>query len=176
MPAPGTPDRPARRAVDRARDRAADRPAEAADDGSAGHVPVPPARIRQGDRDKAYRPLDRETRRAAFEAGLAAYARGDFFAAHEALEPAWMGTADLAERALHQGLIKVAAAYVHAVRGNPAGVAKNLAGARRHLALATDAGVAWGIDAAGLLADVDARLADPDLATEPPTIRRTAPA
>ena len=32
-----------------------------------------------------------------------------------------MGTADLAERSLIQGLIKVAAADVHAVRGNPAG-------------------------------------------------------
>ena len=42
-----------------------------------------------------------------------------------------MGTADLAERALLQGLIKVAAAYVHGVRGNPAGIARNLEGARR---------------------------------------------
>ena len=100
-----------------------------------GPQPAPrPGLIRQGDRDKALRPLPLERRRAAFEEGLAAYDRGDFFAAHEALEPAWMGTDDLAERALHQGLIKVAAAYVHAVRGNPAGIAKNLAGARGHLA------------------------------------------
>ncbi len=89
--------------------------------------------IRQGDRDKAYRPLPAAARREAFEAGLAAYARGDYFEAHEALEPAWMGSDDLAERALHQGLIKVAAGYVHAVRGNPAGIVKNLEGARRHL-------------------------------------------
>jgi hypothetical protein len=99
--------------------------------------PTPPAasrpdRIRQGDREKAYRPLPLDARRAAFDEGLAAYERGDFFAAHEALEPAWMGSDDLAERALDQGLIKVAAAYVHAVRRNPAGIAKNLAGARRH--------------------------------------------
>ena len=107
-------------------------------------------RIRQGDRDKAYRPLPWPRGATAFEAGLAAYARGDYFAAHEALEPAWMGTDDLAERALHQGLIKVAAAYVHAVRGNPAGVVKNLAGARRHLALAGPAGPAWGVDVAAL--------------------------
>ena len=130
--------------------------------------------IRQGDRDKAYRPLPEETRRDALAAGLAAYARGDFFAAHEILEPAWMGSDDLAERALHQGLIKVAAAYVHAVRGNPAGVARNLAGARRHLALAVDAADAWGVDVTRLLADVDARLADPQLAETPPAIRRTA--
>ena len=135
-----------------------------------------PGRVRQGDREKAYRPLPRAARRAAFEAGLEAYERGDFFEAHERLEPAWMGTDDLGERALHQGLIKVAAAYVHAVRGNPAGVARNLAGARDHLALAIASGEAWGIDVAPLLADVEARLADPALAATPPRIRRTTPA
>ena len=133
-----------------------------------------PLLVRQGDRDKAYRPLPEAARRAAFETGLALYAAGEPFEAHEALEPAWMGTDDLVERALHQGLIKVAAAYVHAGRGNPPGIAKNLAGARRHLALAGPAGVAWGVDVAALLADIDARLADPAFAaTAPaPVIRR----
>ena len=138
--------------------------------------PVPDdGRIRQGDRDKAYRPLPETARREAFEAGLAAYARGDYFEAHEDLEPAWMGTDDLAERALHQGLIKVAAGYVHAARGNPAGIVKNLEGARRHLALAEPAAQAWGVDVLTLLADLDARLAEPDaIATIPaPVIRRT---
>jgi predicted metal-dependent hydrolase len=134
-----------------------------------------PALVRQGDRDKAFRPLPEAARRAAFEAGLAAYARGEHFEAHELLEPAWMGTDDLAERALHQGLIKVAAAYVHAGRGNPPGVVKNLEGARRHLALAAPVAGAWGVDIASLAADVDARLADPaTIATTPaPVIRRT---
>lgn len=133
-----------------------------------------PAVIRQGDRDKAYRPLPEPARREAFEAGLRLFAAGEYFEAHEALEPAWMGTADLAERSLHQGLIKVAAAYVHAGRGNPPGIAKNLAGARRHLALAGRAGAGWGVDVASLLEDVDARLADPDLAiaAPAPVIRR----
>jgi predicted metal-dependent hydrolase len=133
-----------------------------------------PSVIRQGDRDKAYRPLPEAARREALDAGLRLYAAGEYFEAHEALEPAWMGTADLAERELHQGLIKVAAAYVHAQRGNPLGVAKNLAGARRHLALAGPAAAAWGIDVAALLADVDARIADPDraLTTPAPVIRR----
>ncbi len=135
-----------------------------------------PPTIRQGDRDKALRPLPAAARRAAFDAGLAAYERGDFFAAHEALEPAWMGTGDLQERAVHQGLIKLAAAYVHAVRGNPTGIAKNLAGARRHLVIARSAGPAWGVDLTSLIADIEARLADPNLAVTPPTIRRTAPA
>jgi predicted metal-dependent hydrolase len=132
-----------------------------------------PDRIRQGDREKAYRPLPLDVRRTAFDEGLAAYDRGDFFAAHEALEPAWMGSDDLEERALHQGLIKVAAAYVHAVRHNPAGIAKNLSGARVHLAQAGAAAAAWGVDVATLLADVDARLGDPALAVTPPQIRRT---
>ena len=133
-----------------------------------------PGLIRQGDRDKAYRPLPPPDRRTAFEAGIALYDEGEYFEAHEALEPAWMGTDDLAERALHQGLIKVAAAYVHAGRGNPRGVVRNLEGARRHLAIAGPAGPAWGVDVAALLADVDARLADPStIATHPaPAIRR----
>jgi predicted metal-dependent hydrolase len=134
-----------------------------------------PGTIRQGDRDKALRPLTLEQRRHAFEAGLAAYARGDFFEAHEELEPAWMGTDDLAERALHQGLIKVAAGYVHLVRGNPAGLERNLQGARGHLALAGPAAAAWGVDVATLLDAVDDRLADPVRAASdpPPAIMRT---
>lgn len=138
--------------------------------------PPRPDRVRQGDRDKAYRPLPLAARRTAFDEGLSCWEHGDYFAAHEALEPAWMGTDDLAERALHQGLIKVAAAYVHAVRGNPAGIAKNLAGARRHLALAGPAGPTWGVDVPALLAAVDARIDDPSLAATPPPIRRTPPA
>ncbi len=93
-------------------------------------------RVVQQGRSKAYRPLPEAERRAAFTAAVDAFERGDFFEAHELLEPAWMGTRDLVERELHQGLIKLAAAYVHAVRGNPAGLAKNLAGARARLAVA----------------------------------------
>ena len=132
-------------------------------------------------RAKAYRPLPEVERRAAIESGLAAYERGDFFEAHEDLEPAWMGTDDLAERALLQGLIKVAAAYVHDVRGNPAGIARNLAGARRLLGEAAAEGSpsnAAGIDLAELIDAVDARLADLELhpgepTLGPPSIRRT---
>jgi predicted metal-dependent hydrolase len=133
----------------------------------------PPGRIRQGDREKAYRPLPLATRRDAFDEGLAAYARGDFFAAHEALEPAWMGTDDLAERALHQGLIKLAAAYVHAVRGNPAGIVTNLTGARRHLVQVGGAADVWGVDVASLVSAIDDRLEHPDRPAAAPVIRRT---
>jgi hypothetical protein len=119
-------------------------------------------------RAKAYRPLPREVRRAAVERGLAAYGRGAWYLAHEELEPAWMGTDDPAERALLSGLIKLAAAYVHAARGNPLGVRTNLRGARERLATATAAAVTAPIgptcavdriDLPVLLAGVDERLA-----------------
>ena len=131
--------------------------------------------VLQDGRAKAFRPLPVERRAAAYRAGLAAYRRGDFFEAHELLEPAWMGTDDPVERALHQGLIKVAAGYVHLVRGNPAGLTRNLEGARRHLAGAGPAAAAWGVDVDALLAEVDARLADPArAAADPaPAITRT---
>jgi hypothetical protein len=79
-----------------------------------------------------------------------------------------MGTDDLPERELLQGLIKLAAAYVHAVRGNAAGVRKNLEGARAHLAQAGDAGARLGIDAEGLVRAVDERLARTISVDDPP--------
>ena len=137
--------------------------------------------IIQGGRAKAYRPLPPADRQAALAAALDAYDRTDFFLAHELLEPAWMGADDLAERELYQGLIKLAAAFVHGVRGNPLGIAKNLAGARERLVAARGAGATQaGIDLDELLADIDQRLAllaagdmPPD-AIEPPILRRTA--
>lgn len=123
-----------------------------------------PGRVIQADgRSKAYRPLPRDERVAAVVAGLQAYDRGDYFEAHEHLEPAWMGTDVVAERALLQGLIKVAAADVHGVRGNPAGVVRNLEGALERLRLAVEAGppdVGVDLDLAALVADADRRLAD----------------
>lgn len=121
-----------------------------------------PGRVVQADgRSKAYRPLPRDERVAAVVAGLQAYDRGDYFEAHEHLEPAWMGTDVVAERALLQGLIKVAAADVHGVRGNPAGVVRNLEGALERLRLAVEAGppdVGVDLDLATLVADADRRL------------------
>jgi predicted metal-dependent hydrolase len=113
-------------------------------------------------------------RRAAFEAGLEAYERGDVFLAHELLEPAWMGTLDLPERELIQGLIKLSAAFVHAARRNPAGVTKNLRGARARLENAGGAGEGAGVDVPGLLAAIDGRLAAPINVADPPIpIRHT---
>ena len=121
----------------------------------------------QGGRAKAYRPLAEADRRTAFLAGVAAYERGDFFLAHELLEPAWMGTDDPVERDLHQGLIKLAAGYVHAVRGNPEGMLKNLRGARERLEAVAIADASPAIaalpgggqlDVAALVAAIDARI------------------
>ena len=126
-----------------------------------------PATILQGGRAKAYRPLPDNARLKALRHGLAAYRRGDFFEAHELLEPAWMGAADPIERDYHQGLIKLAAAYVHAVRGNPLGMTKNLRGARERLAssdagggpaLVREARPDLDLDLAGLVAAIDDRL------------------
>jgi predicted metal-dependent hydrolase len=117
-----------------------------------------PGTILQRGRAKAYRPLPPERRREILVDGLAAYERGDFFLAHELLEPAWMGAADPAERDLYQGLIKLAAAFVHDARGNPVGVLKNLRGARERLADAVDAGFEAGIDVRAIVEAIDARL------------------
>lgn len=117
-------------------------------------------------RAKAYRPLSAAERSAALEAALAAYGRDDFFAAHELLEPAWLGSTDPAERDLYQGIIKLSAAFVHAARGNPTGMARHLAGAHRHLLALRDAHGAAGeraaaaarIDLEALIGAVEATL------------------
>ena len=121
------------------------------------------ATVMQDGRAKAYRPIPIEARVTAVHDGLAAYRRGDFFLAHELLEPAWMGTDVIGERELIQGLIKLAAAYVHGVRGNPLGVQKNLRGARTRLAAAHGGPLAVpelaGLDVDRLIAAIDRRLA-----------------
>ena len=136
--------------------------------------------VMQGGRAKAYRPLPVAERRRAFEAALEAYDRGDFFETHELLEPAWMGTDDPAERDLHQGLIKLAAAFVHGVRGNSVGIARNLGGARERLAssIDTQAALDSGLDVRALVAAIDDRLAHlvdqpTDASVEAPPLTRS---
>ncbi len=135
-----------------------------------GRVPSERRTVVDADgRAKAYRPIAAPDRTAAVIAGLRAYAAGDFFEAHELMEPAWMGTDDPAERDLISGLIKLAAADVHGVRGNPRGVARNLEGARDRLRRVPDGGAVadlW-VELPGLLAAIDQRLAD--LAAARPT-------
>ena len=121
-----------------------------------------------------------------------AYDRGDHFLAHELLEPAWMGTDDVIERDAIQGLIKIAAAFVHAGRGNALGIAKNLRGARARLngALTRPAdleacllALRADLDLVGverIVADIDRCLTDldatpDDAAVLPISIRRSRP-
>lgn len=121
-----------------------------------------PRTVVQADgRTKAYRPLPPEDRAAAVREGLEAYERGDYFLAHELMEPAWMGTADPGERALLQGLIKLAAAEVHGVRGNLRGVRRNREGSLQRLRLAAAAGTASpdGLDLPVLITTLERRLA-----------------
>ena len=138
----------------------ASRPAAAPSSGRPAATVLPPGRVLEGGRLKAYRPLPVAERHAALRAGLAAYRRGDVFLAHELLEPAWMGTDDPSERALYQGLIKLSAGFVHAVRGNPRGVLNNLRPARRRLAEVVAAGGPdGGLDLPALIAAIDDRIA-----------------
>jgi hypothetical protein len=135
-------------------------PAHVVDPRGRANVAIPPALVVDPrGRAKVFRPLPAAEREAALARGLAAYAQGEFYLAHEELEPAWMGTADPAERELLAGLIKLAAAFVHASRGNPAGAATNLRGARVRLAGAAAAGHDGGFDVAALVAAIDDRLA-----------------
>ncbi|HYN48490.1 MAG TPA: DUF309 domain-containing protein [Candidatus Nanopelagicales bacterium] len=130
-----------------------------------GDAPRPPGVVRPASvvdprgRAKVFRPLPAGDREAAVARGLAAYARGEFYMAHEELEPAWMAASDPGERELLGGLIKLAAAFVHAARGNPAGVRTNLRGSRERLAGAAAADRDGGLDLPGLLAAIDDRLA-----------------
>lgn len=132
-----------------------------------------------GGRRKAYRPLPLEDRRAALAAGIAAYAAGDHFLAHELLEPAWMGTDDPIERDVHQGLIKLAAAFVHGARGNPLGIAKNLRGAAERLgsAAAEPAGLraclgrlGVDLDIASVITAIEDRLLELDERPDDPDV------
>jgi hypothetical protein len=123
-----------------------------------GGAPQPHHIVDPRGRAKVLRPLPAAEREAALTRGLTAYARGDFYLAHEELEPAWMGAADPGERELLAGLIKVAAAFVHASRGNPAGAATNLRGARLRLAGTAVAGHDGGFDIPALLKAIDDRL------------------
>ena len=110
-------------------------------------------------RRKAYRPMPPAERDAAIARGLSAYDRGAYYLAHEELEVAWMATANTGERERLGGLIKLAAAGVHAARGNPAGVATNLRGARERLRGAREAGADGGLNLPAILVAIDERLA-----------------
>ena len=114
----------------------------------------------QGGRAKAYRPLPAASppARARATASTRTTVATSSSRTSCSSRPGW-APRDLPERELLQGLIKLAAANVHAVRGNAAGVRKNLRGARARLAEAGSAGSKFGLDAAQLVAAVERRLA-----------------
>ena len=130
--------------------------------------------VQADGRAKVHRPLPTEARAKAVRAGFRHYEGGQPFEAHEAWEPAWMGTDDLAERALVQGLIKVAAAEVHGRRGNAAGVARNLEGALERLRYAAAQGCLTApgatVDVRALIDLAETRLAGARAGDPGPTI------
>jgi predicted metal-dependent hydrolase len=79
--------------------------------------------------------------------------RGEYFAAHEALEEAWRA-AEPAERDFFQGLVHVAVAWYQAGRGNRVGCERQLEKAARRLS--RFAPVHRRVDVEGLLAQVRA--------------------
>jgi uncharacterized protein len=91
---------------------------------------------------------------AAYERGLELIRRGEFFAAHEALEEAWRA-AEPPERDFFQGLVHVAVAWHHArVTGRARACESQLTKATRRLAPYAPAH--RGLDVGSLLAEVEA--------------------
>lgn len=67
-----------------------------------------------------------------FEAGAAAFDRGDYFEAHEIWEELWR-EASPTERLFYKGLIQLAVACYHRRRGNFSGADRLYHSARRYL-------------------------------------------
>lgn len=84
---------------------------------------------------------------AGYRSGAAEWNAGRPFEAHEAFEAAWRGASDPGERAVYQGLVQYAAAWVKLRAGNLRGFASNASKAARNLAglerLGDEALVAW---------------------------------
>ena len=89
---------------------------------------------------------------ADLELGLELARRGDYFAAHEALEEAWRAS-DPAEKDFFQGLVHVVVAWYQAGRGNQVGFERQLEKAVRRLG--PFAPEHRGVDVAVLLRQVE---------------------
>ena len=77
------------------------------------------------------------------------YHAGRHWHAHEALEDLWRATNDPERRRFYQGIIQLAAAFVHAERGNMRGVQRLLAKAAAKLEGVSSP--CLGLDVEGLL-------------------------
>ena len=89
---------------------------------------------------------------ADFERGLDLARRGEYFAAHEALEDAWRASRP-EERDFFQGLVHVVVAWYQAGRGNRVGFERQLEKAARRLG--PFAPEHRGVDVAVLLSQVE---------------------
>jgi len=96
---------------------------------------------------------ERELFPDAFCRFVALFNRGRFWESHEVLELPWRQN----RSPFYKGMIIYASAFVHAQRGNPIGVRKQLVKARRYLT--GYAPFYLGVDVAGLLEHVEACLA-----------------
>jgi predicted metal-dependent hydrolase len=90
---------------------------------------------------------------ADLDLGLDLARRGEYFAAHEALEDAWRA-AEPAEKDFFQGLVHVVVAWYQAGRGNQTGCERQLEKAVRRLGPFTPEH--RGVDVAALLDQVEA--------------------
>lgn len=86
-----------------------------------------------------------------FYAALDQFNRRWYFESHETLEDLWMVT-PFPERQFFQGIIQLAAAFVHLVRGEYPGMLKLLDAAAQKLEEFTPA--QFGVDTTALLADM----------------------
>lgn len=92
------------------------------------------------------------SRLGEFYRAVAEYNDRYYFESHETLEDLWMIT-PLPDRQFFQGVIQLAAAFVHFVRGEFPGILKLLDAARAKLQEFTPAHL--GVDVAALVAGVD---------------------
>jgi hypothetical protein len=90
--------------------------------------------------------------RSGFVTGIDLFNMGEYYAAHEDLESLWVRLEDGAERCAAQGLIQLAGAHVHRLKGRPAQSRKLYQMARKLLLEA--AGLDW-LDVPALLTDSD---------------------
>lgn len=93
-----------------------------------------------------------QARLGEFYEAVAQFNDGYYFESHETLEDLWMVT-PLPERDLFQGVIQVAAAFVHFARGEHPGIIKLLDAAADRLRPFVSAGL--DIDVVGLLAGIE---------------------
>lgn len=109
---------------------------------------------------------------AAWRHGRRLFDEGEYWEAHEALEPAWL-EADGTERHFLGGAILLAAA-LHKARhmGSPRGGRRNHAKALRHLAVVPDH--FGGVDVREFEARVHAALRDPTMHPRVPLAREAA--